>query len=206
MIRTSYTTSKPFSLVAWQNGHPEMTANLLGDWTAGEVLLKFKHENIGSKKKTRSRKSEQRRAPLSARPLILLLVMSISPASVTNPPGSGTEELNYQLDNAGRCPHLKNVLGDVSKRTEILTKYRAVIAWNVNRTQQVLHPHPAKRRKVKLSLRQCEGMVNLINTDIFANVWSMWYHTFASIYLFALLVCWMLAQGTHCGTPESEGA
>lgn len=83
--------------------------------------------------------------------------MSISPASVTNPPGGSTEDLtssNSQFDK-GRCPHLKNFLDDESKQTEILTKYRAVIAWNVNRTQQALHP--AKRRKVNSPFTSVKG-------------------------------------------------
>ena len=79
--------------------------------------------------------------------------MSASPESGANPPDtdlsfSSTSQLESQanaLDN-NRCSHLREAMEDGPSRAQIVTKYKAVISWTVNRSQDVLHP--AKRRKV----------------------------------------------------------
>jgi hypothetical protein len=49
------------------------------------------------------------------------------------------------LDNS-KCLHLREAMADGTSREEIVTKYKAVISWTVNRSEDVLHL--AKRRKV----------------------------------------------------------
>ena len=81
------------------------------------------------------------------------LAMSSSPESAPNPPEtdlsfSSMSQIESQVNPSddGQCPHIKAALAEEATRTEILSKYKAVVLWTVNRAQDVLHP--AKRRKV----------------------------------------------------------
>lgn len=93
--------------------------------------------------------------------------MSASPASAENPPGSSSDDLSFSstsqlekshsgtsqpaLAESGRCAHLRACLAEEPARTKILTKYKAVISWSVNRSQDT--KHTAKRRKVRSRLQ-----------------------------------------------------
>ena len=81
--------------------------------------------------------------------------MSASPESVENPPetnlsfsSTSQPESQAKASESGHCSHLTATLAGEPARSQILTKYKSVISWSVNRSQDVLHP--AKRRKVRL--------------------------------------------------------
>lgn len=67
--------------------------------------------------------------------------------------GSQEDHPDNDIDNGtdssngnGLCSHLRATLGDEKAREKLIGKYKNVVAWNVNRTQDALHA--VKRRKV----------------------------------------------------------
>lgn len=102
--------------------------------------------------------------------------MSASPESGPNPPDtdlsfSSTSQLESQANalDDNRCPHLRDAMADGSTRVQIVTKYKAVISWTVNRSEDVLHP--AKRRKVCICLAYSACVfVKTQGIDIFTDV------------------------------------
>lgn len=58
---------------------------------------------------------------------------------------SGSQEDHTDSPN-GLCTHLRATLSDEADREKLIGKYKNVVAWNVNRTQDALHA--MKRRKV----------------------------------------------------------
>ena len=89
--------------------------------------------------------------------------MSASPESATQPPGTSIEDISFsstsQLESAqpganpgdnSQCSHFKSISANETINAKILAKYKAVVSWSVNRTQDVLRP--AKRRRVSVLL------------------------------------------------------
>ncbi|KZP22628.1 cysteine proteinase [Athelia psychrophila] len=58
---------------------------------------------------------------------------------------SGSQEDHTDSPN-GLCTHLRATLSDEADREKLIGKYKNVVAWNVNRTQDALHA--MKRRKI----------------------------------------------------------
>lgn len=84
-------------------------------------------------------------------------------ASPERPPSTNSEEVSFspmsqpdsesiqvaetRADDTSKCLHFKAILTEDTS-SNILAKYKAVVSWNVNRRQDVLHP--AKRRRASI--------------------------------------------------------
>jgi len=105
-------------------------------------------------------------------------------------------------ESSAGCSHIVNIKADANASTQILNKYKSVVAWNVNHLHGI--KNTAKRRKVWTFWSLCANLGNKFYLGIFSSLCYLWTGSIASICVFALFICRLLVRRSRLWASEGR--